>query len=94
MAPNGDPLVKTALAIPEPGALSTTSSAPPSPLTPPSPTPSEISDTVRRQQAKYKHIFAIHAHSRTSTLSRDAPTTPSFLGFRNLMVLVLSAFLH
>lgn len=39
---------------------------------------------------KYKHIFAIHSEPRTSCLSHDTPVTPSFLGFRNLMVLVLS----
>jgi diacylglycerol O-acyltransferase 1 len=38
---------------------------------------------------KYKHIFAIHAATRTSCLSHDAQQTPSFIGFRNLMVLVL-----
>ncbi|RPA87862.1 hypothetical protein BJ508DRAFT_301083 [Ascobolus immersus RN42] len=38
---------------------------------------------------KYKHIFAIHAQGRPSCLSHDAPKTPSFLGFRNLMILVL-----
>lgn len=38
---------------------------------------------------KYKHVFAIHAQPRTSCLSHDAQQTPSFIGFRNLMVLVL-----
>ncbi|KAI5821019.1 MBOAT, membrane-bound O-acyltransferase family-domain-containing protein [Pyronema omphalodes] len=38
---------------------------------------------------KYKHIFAIHAKARPSTLSHDSIATPSFIGFRNLMVLVL-----
>ena len=39
---------------------------------------------------KYKHIYATHATSRPSTLSHDAISTPSFIGFRNLMVIVLS----
>lgn len=43
-----------------------------------------------RKSDKYRHIFAIHASQQTSTLSHDAPKTPSFIGFRNLMVLVLS----
>ncbi|KAI1078359.1 MBOAT, membrane-bound O-acyltransferase family-domain-containing protein [Whalleya microplaca] len=38
---------------------------------------------------KYRHVTAIHSQSRPSTLSHDAGTTPSFLGFRNLMVIVL-----
>ena len=39
---------------------------------------------------KYRHIAAVHSRARTSCLSRDAEKTPSFLGFRNLMVIVLS----
>lgn len=38
---------------------------------------------------KYRHVIAIHSKSRPSALSRDATETPSFLGFRNLMVIVL-----
>ena len=40
---------------------------------------------------KYKHTFAVHSESRTSCLSHDAESAPSFLGFRNLMGLVLVA---
>ena len=40
--------------------------------------------------AGYKHMFAVHSVPRTSTLSHDSVDTPSFIGFRNLMVLVLS----
>lgn len=40
--------------------------------------------------SKYRHIAAVHSRARTSCLSRDADKTPSFLGFRNLMVIVLS----
>jgi len=53
-----------------------------------------VAAAVERSDAqghdKYKHIYAIHAKCRTSTLSHDAMCTPSFIGFRNLMVIVLS----
>ncbi|KAI0131633.1 MBOAT, membrane-bound O-acyltransferase family-domain-containing protein [Hypoxylon sp. NC0597] len=38
---------------------------------------------------KYRHVAAVHSESRPSTLSHDARAPPSFLGFRNLMVIVL-----
>jgi diacylglycerol O-acyltransferase 1 len=38
---------------------------------------------------RYRHVAAIHSKTRPSTLSHDADTAPSFLGFRNLMVIVL-----
>ncbi|KAI0180171.1 MBOAT, membrane-bound O-acyltransferase family-domain-containing protein [Hypoxylon sp. FL1284] len=38
---------------------------------------------------KYRHVSAVHSQSRPSTLSHDATAPPSFLGFRNLMVIVL-----
>ncbi|EPS29219.1 hypothetical protein PDE_04168 [Penicillium oxalicum 114-2] len=44
-----------------------------------------------RRHSKYRHVAAYHAHLRHSSLSRDAEASPSFLGFRNLMVLVLVA---
>ncbi|KAJ1305060.1 hypothetical protein OPQ81_000100 [Rhizoctonia solani] len=40
---------------------------------------------------KYRHIAAVHHASRPSTLSHDATATPSFLGFRNLGLIVLIA---
>ncbi|KAI1854682.1 hypothetical protein JX266_000800 [Neoarthrinium moseri] len=40
---------------------------------------------------KYRHVAAVHSKSRPSTLSHDSDSTPSFLGFRNLMVIVLVA---
>lgn len=43
----------------------------------------------KKASKKYKHTFAVHAESRTSCLSHDAEVAPSFLGFRNLMGLVL-----
>jgi len=39
---------------------------------------------------KYRHVAAVHSKPRTSCLSHDSESTPSFLGFRNLMVIVLS----
>ncbi|KAK3985553.1 diacylglycerol O-acyltransferase 1 [Cladorrhinum sp. PSN332] len=38
---------------------------------------------------KYRHIEAIHSQTRPSCLSHDTTETPSFLGFRNLVVIVL-----
>ncbi|KAK4174424.1 putative diacylglycerol O-acyltransferase 1 [Triangularia setosa] len=38
---------------------------------------------------KYRHVEAIHSESQPSCLSHDTTETPSFLGFRNLMVIVL-----
>ncbi|KAF1961679.1 hypothetical protein CC80DRAFT_196117 [Byssothecium circinans] len=37
---------------------------------------------------KYRHVFATHSQSHISSLTHGA-ATPSFVGFRNLMVLVL-----
>ena len=39
--------------------------------------------------SKYRHVAAVHFDERTSVLSHDSVDIPSFLGFRNLMVLVL-----
>lgn len=38
---------------------------------------------------KYRHVAAVHSKTRPSCLSHDSPAAPSFLGFRNLMVIVL-----
>ncbi|GAB1320659.1 hypothetical protein MFIFM68171_10869 [Madurella fahalii] len=48
--------------------------------------------SVRLKRAfrqKYRHVEAIHSQTRPSCLSHDTTETPSFLGFRNLMVIVL-----
>ncbi|KAH8160765.1 hypothetical protein CIB48_g7481 [Xylaria polymorpha] len=37
----------------------------------------------------YRHVAAVHAKARPSTLSHDTEASPSFIGFRNLMVIVL-----
>lgn len=39
--------------------------------------------------SKYRHVEAVHSTPRNSYLSHDSNVSPSFLGFRNLMVLVL-----
>ncbi|RYC53998.1 hypothetical protein CHU98_g12211 [Xylaria longipes] len=60
-------------------------------------TPSEPSSTVsnvndNRQKTflrKYRHVAAVHYKARPSTLSHDTEASPSFIGFRNLMVIVL-----
>lgn len=40
-------------------------------------------------QKKYRHVAAVHSKTRPSCLSHDSDAAPSFLGFRNLMVIVL-----
>jgi diacylglycerol O-acyltransferase 1 len=49
----------------------------------------EAKELRRAFQKKYRHVAAIHSKSQPSTLSHDAVAAPSFLGFRNLMVIVL-----
>ncbi|CAD6506546.1 BgTH12-07773 [Blumeria graminis f. sp. triticale] len=44
-----------------------------------------------RTKKKYCHVEAAHSIPRTSYLSHDSQVSPSFLGFRNLMVIVLIA---
>lgn len=48
------------------------------------------STTQRIRDTKYRHVFATHSLRRHSCLSQDADRSPSFVGFRNLMILVLS----
>lgn len=48
------------------------------------------SEKLRRTpQRKYRHVAAVHFQTRPSCLSHDSQASPSFLGFRNLMVIVL-----
>lgn len=44
---------------------------------------------IGEQKQKNPHVFPTHSISRPSCLSRDAEKTPSFVGFRNLMIIVL-----
>ncbi|KAJ6172638.1 hypothetical protein N7470_001705 [Penicillium chermesinum] len=47
--------------------------------------------STKPKRSKYRHVAAYHSRNRHSSLSRDSTETASFLGFRNLMVLVLIA---
>ncbi|KAJ5207277.1 Membrane-associated eicosanoid/glutathione metabolism (MAPEG) protein [Penicillium cf. griseofulvum] len=49
------------------------------------------STSTRKKSSKYRHVAAYHSEARPSSLSREADVLPNFLGFRNLMVLVLVA---
>ncbi|KJZ72911.1 hypothetical protein HIM_07674 [Hirsutella minnesotensis 3608] len=40
-------------------------------------------------EKKYRHVAAVHSKIRPSCLSHDSTASPSFIGFRNLMVIVL-----
>ncbi|KAL4910203.1 hypothetical protein BDW74DRAFT_144643 [Aspergillus multicolor] len=44
-----------------------------------------------KKAATYRHVVAIHSQVRHSCLSRDSTKATSFIGFRNLMVVVLVA---
>ncbi|KND87998.1 Diacylglycerol O-acyltransferase 1 [Tolypocladium ophioglossoides CBS 100239] len=48
-----------------------------------------VEKTKTSPQKKYRHVAAVHSQSRPSCLSHDSPAAPSFIGFRNLMVIVL-----
>ncbi|KAL2201419.1 MBOAT, membrane-bound O-acyltransferase family-domain-containing protein [Corynascus similis CBS 632.67] len=54
----------------------------------------DSTDTLQLRKSfrdKYRHVHAVHSKSRPSCLSHDTTETPSFIGFRNLMVIVLVA---
>ncbi len=67
---------------------------------PQTPSPSEkppdegLADAVRRQAVrdKYRHVRAVHVQSKPSCLSTDTTEAPNFIGFRNLMAIVLGEF--
>ncbi|KAE8348121.1 hypothetical protein BDV28DRAFT_161625 [Aspergillus coremiiformis] len=44
-----------------------------------------------KRRSKYRHVAAYHSKLQHSSLSRESNVSTSFLGFRNLMVLVLVA---
>ncbi|KAJ5888733.1 hypothetical protein N7495_008774 [Penicillium taxi] len=46
---------------------------------------------TRPKRSQYRHVAAYHSRLRHSSFSRETDVVPSFLGFRNLMVLVLIA---
>lgn len=43
----------------------------------------------RHPPRKYSHLLAVHSKARSSCLGHESENVPSFLGFRNLMVLAL-----
>ncbi|KAF4999442.1 hypothetical protein FGRMN_2464 [Fusarium graminum] len=45
--------------------------------------------TPNKPGQKYRHVAAVHKQTRPSCLSHDSDAAPSFIGFRNLMVIVL-----
>ncbi|KIX96353.1 uncharacterized protein Z520_08131 [Fonsecaea multimorphosa CBS 102226] len=45
--------------------------------------------TQPKIRSKYRHVAALHSKVRPSCLSHEAKETPSFIGFRNLMVLTI-----
>jgi diacylglycerol O-acyltransferase-1 len=50
----------------------------------------DLMEQLRRSfRRKYRHVDAIHSVSKPSCLSHDATDAPSFIGFRNLMVIML-----
>ena len=49
----------------------------------------DISELRKAFRNKYRHVEAVHSESKPSCLSHDTTETPSFIGFRNLMVIVL-----
>ncbi|OJJ31001.1 hypothetical protein ASPWEDRAFT_176103 [Aspergillus wentii DTO 134E9] len=53
----------------------------------------EVPDNTKRpkRRNKYRHVAAYHSQLRHSSLSRETDVMTSFLGFRNLMVIVLVA---
>ena len=59
----------------------------------PAPDPNGQPQSARRRMKKYRHIAAAHSVSQPSCLSHDSHLAPSFLGFRNLMVICLSTSL-
>jgi diacylglycerol O-acyltransferase-1 len=54
--------------------------------------PQPLAPIRTHTKKKYRHVAAVHARPRTSCLSHDSAVSPSFLGFRNLMVIVLGLF--
>lgn len=52
--------------------------------------PDKACASIKPRRSKYRHVAAYHSQNRHSSLSRDSTEATSFIGFRNLMVLVLS----
>lgn len=52
-------------------------------------TSSTSPQTQRLGRSKYRHVAAYHSSPQASCLSREYGHAPSFVGFRNLMIIVL-----
>ena len=48
--------------------------------------------TANNAPVKYRHVAAVHSRSRISLLSSGHENPTDFVGFRNLMVIVLSKY--
>ncbi|PFH56663.1 hypothetical protein XA68_16183 [Ophiocordyceps unilateralis] len=48
-----------------------------------------VEGTPTTPRHNYRHVAAVHRQTRPSCLSHDSDAAPSFIGFRNLMVIVL-----
>jgi len=53
---------------------------------------SKTDQPAKSVPTKYRHVAAVHVRPRTSLLSSDNEESTSFVGFRNLMVIVLSKY--
>lgn len=47
---------------------------------------------LKASERKYNHAVAIHSRTQVSPLSAGADPAPNFIGFRNLMILVLGKY--
>ena len=50
------------------------------------------SKTTNNAPIKYRHVAAVHSKSKISLLSSGHENPTDFVGFRNLMVIVLSKY--
>jgi diacylglycerol O-acyltransferase 1 len=58
----------------------------------PPPGPNGVTEEEKPEtkvRSRYRHVAALHSSTRPSCLSHESKQTPSFLGFRNLMVLTI-----
>ena len=71
-------------------ATSNTGPTPASPLPPLDASSKEPAGSQKpKVKSKYRHVMALHGKIRPSCLSHESVEAPSFLGFRNLLVLTI-----
>lgn len=51
--------------------------------------PTDTPQSKPKVRSKYRHVAALHSKVQPSCLSHETKETPSFIGFRNLMVLTI-----